>query len=398
MSHYSWVLEREEIPAAHDVENGTRSAAFFMRRGDGDARLRIGRKPERGKAGMYPNSATGGVTSRSPQRWSWLREHVRYRSGDVVVATYPKCGTTLTEQVVLLLLNGGDASALDPLSKNSANYHGKFGKIWPSACIRPNEEVAAHDGSGPEEFVPRSLSWFEARPSPRVIKTHAPVPDLLGGNGSSENESKLAAGAKYIVCTRNPLDACVSYYYHAWNPFKSGWPFGAWVEAWCMGDAHNGCGSWFSWHRGWFDLLKKEPSSILWVHYESFLANPISETLRIAAFLGVSVSPSLIEKVVEESSFSKMKEAATTAAAKGARGNTPAHLRKGNRGGWRTHFASVHGGAEEAARLKTLVEKKFKTLLAGSGLQYDLGDGQMLCASGACSSNNDNDDDADAAT
>jgi hypothetical protein len=37
----------------------------------------------------------------------------------LTVTTFPKCGTTWMEQIVLLLLNGGDVEALDPLSKNS---------------------------------------------------------------------------------------------------------------------------------------------------------------------------------------------------------------------------------------------------------------------------------------
>ena len=39
----------------------------------------------------------------------WLLKSVRYRPSDAVVATYPKCGTTLVEQIVLLLRNGGGA-------------------------------------------------------------------------------------------------------------------------------------------------------------------------------------------------------------------------------------------------------------------------------------------------
>jgi hypothetical protein len=35
----------------------------------------------------------------------------------------------------------------------------------------------------------------------------------------------LPEGMKVIITARNPLDACVSSYYHAFNPYKSGWPF-----------------------------------------------------------------------------------------------------------------------------------------------------------------------------
>jgi hypothetical protein len=46
------------------------------------------------------------------------------------VLTYPKCGTTWTEQAVLLLLNNADASLLDPKTKNSYRVGGIGEKSW----------------------------------------------------------------------------------------------------------------------------------------------------------------------------------------------------------------------------------------------------------------------------
>ena len=51
------------------------------------------------------------------------------RPSDVVIASFPKTGTTLTEQVVLALLAGGDGAKLDPSSQNEwsdARGHGKY--------------------------------------------------------------------------------------------------------------------------------------------------------------------------------------------------------------------------------------------------------------------------------
>ena len=154
---FSYELEREQLDADAD---GFEPFQFWLVKGE--ERLRIGRAPTTpGWKGVHKHAT--GWSSHSPRVKRFLQENVVYRPSDVVIATYPKCGTTLTEQVVLLLLNGGDVSALDPLSKNSANLTGKFGKVWPEACVRSVEDCAAHDGSGPEEFIPRPREWFDVR-------------------------------------------------------------------------------------------------------------------------------------------------------------------------------------------------------------------------------------------
>ena len=54
--------------------------------------------------------------------WSELRrdwaDHM-HRPGDVWVTTFPKCGTTFMEQIVLLLLNGGEG--MPPTAGSNAN-------------------------------------------------------------------------------------------------------------------------------------------------------------------------------------------------------------------------------------------------------------------------------------
>ena len=318
-------------------------------------------------------TANPGGASGDPAHEQWLQDNICYRPNDIVISTFPKCGTTLTENIVLLLLNGGSLERLDPLSKNSVQ-HGVDpmgrGKIWPEGCLVPKFGDKPPNRPPAEEFVPVTLEQFEQLPEPRVIKTHAPVPKLLRGGLPCDGPPRPA---KYIVCTRNPLDACVSCYYHAWNPHKSGWPFEAWALAWLAGAEM--FGSYFTWHREWYLLYSNPPPGveILWVYYEALLESPNAEVQRIADFLGVDyrTDPSLIERVVNGSSFDSMKSAADKAkeSADAAGDTRPSassdHLRKGIAGDWRNHFTPM-------------LSAKFKVAFAAEmeeceGLNYSLG-------------------------
>lgn len=103
----------------------------------------------------------------------------------------------------------------------------------------------------------------------------------------------------WLDVSRNPKDACVSSYYHAFNPFKSGWPFDAWASVWLQG--HVSFGDWFAITKEWLELSQRWPN-VLFVRYEDMKSEP-GKTIRcIAEHIGVAPSDELIDRVVRKRS------------------------------------------------------------------------------------------------
>jgi hypothetical protein len=93
-----------------------------------------------------PQSVISDITYPSTvtlERWQLLNSRVQYRASDILVVSYPKSGTTLIEQCVLLILNGGKKRELCPANKNvySPTASEKGGKIWLEACIDQDMKV-----------------------------------------------------------------------------------------------------------------------------------------------------------------------------------------------------------------------------------------------------------------
>ncbi|KAK3286899.1 hypothetical protein CYMTET_5570 [Cymbomonas tetramitiformis] len=300
----------------------------------------------------------------SQSRYDHLKKIVNMRESDVIVSTYPKCGTTWTEQIVLLLLVGGDIDKLDPIHKNAyrPGANQLVGKVWPEACLE--QEVDENNRKG-GEFVPLSLDEFNAMPSPRLIKTHASVENLIGGNGSSGEP--FLGNAKVIYVTRNPKDACVSSYHHSFNPYKSGWPFHAWAAAFLSGNIP--FGSWFETTKSWLQAQAKYPEQILILHFEEMKKDPATAIRKIAVHLGMQPDEELISKVVQHSAFDSMKSEAAKKAGNSL--NTVDHLRKGDVGDWRNYFSSE--GSEE-------FDRTFQKNMEGVGMTWDTGLGDELTA------------------
>ncbi|CAK0828391.1 unnamed protein product, partial [Prorocentrum cordatum] len=150
------------------------------------------------------------------------------RDGEIVITTFPKCGTTWMQYIVLTLLYKGDASKIvnmdiqSPFLEDMAKGKGKDkdkdkdGKGKDKDKKGKDKKGKDKKGKGKdpeEEKMLRELiawdgsSWFGSRPTPSVYKTHKMPDSVLWEGGIKE-----IAHCKCIVVTRNPKDAMISLY------------------------------------------------------------------------------------------------------------------------------------------------------------------------------------------
>ncbi len=194
---------------------------------------------------------------------------------DVIVATYPKCGTTWAIQIAYQIGFHGD---------------GEFEHIdrvvpWPDKSI-PMENIELDD-----------MSIADTSPTGlHIIKSHL------------ESEYvPYSSEAKYISVLRDPKDMLVSsiFFENEFNRllFDDTVPVDAWVEAFQTDRFIYQ--PWPVFIDSWWRLRERE--NVLILTYEEMKADSSRVIQRIADFLGVRLTSEQLDKVNKESSFAYMK-------------------------------------------------------------------------------------------
>lgn len=169
----------------------------------------------------------------------------RLRPTDILIATYPKAGTTLMQQIVHGLRTGGDMD---------------FDEITE---VVPWIEVA-HD-VGLDLDAPQ-------RAEPRAFKTHL-------------SRDLAPRGGRNIFVVRDPVDSLVSFFH-----FFSGWVFEPGtvsIRDFALHFVFHGTRS----GRYWEHLVSWWPKRLdpdtLWLCFEDIVADLPTATARVADFLGL---------------------------------------------------------------------------------------------------------------
>ena len=298
---------------------------------EGTGGLEIGpiRDDERFGEYVYRHEKVHGIVyppGLTEERMDLFKDQFQGRSTDVYIVTFPKSGTTWTQQVLHLLQNKGEQGDV-PLIR----------------AIPWVERVIA---AGGEEGVKE----IENMPSPRFFKSHSPV-HLF---------PKAEEGAKIVVVGRNPKDTMVSMFHHAKSKvefeFNGDWK--DWYRIFLDGNCESG--DWFEYTLGWWNESQTK-DNVMFFTYEEMKRDPKAMIGRLATFCDIEADENLIDLVVEGSSFNAMKSNTLTNCEQIPQRGEP-HLRKGQVGDWRNYFTVAQNDAFNAL---------YDELMAGSGLDFE---------------------------
>lgn len=261
------------------------------------------------------------------RRW----ERYRPRAGDIVVATYPKCGTTWMQRIVGLL-------------------------IFQSPAPRPVMEVSPWIDRRFPEPVEAVLARIEGQDHRRFLKSHLPLDGL-----------PFHDEVRYIHVARDGRDACLSYHNHGTSltppmlealdgagladetigrPFPRlhadpAAHFHRWLTEGVVPGHADGLPflSFFPFERSWWEA--RRCPNVLLVHHNDLKADLAGEMRRVADFLGITVSAGLWPALVEAAGFAAMRRDGAVlmgSVAAAFQGGAARFFHRGTNGRWRDLF------------------------------------------------------------
>ena len=261
----------------------------------------------------------------------WMEELNSFElcTDDVWIASYPKSGTTWTQQIVKLLQNGGKDD----------------GRKITDAI--PFVDMVTKD---PIFYYQVNLSEL---PFPRAFKSHFTYDLMPCGPPNTKP-------CKYIYVARNPKDISVSLF-HFFQANKVLPPEATWSDffsTFINGDV--GYGSWFDHVLGWW--RHKDDPNVLFLKYEDMKKDLMASVETIAKFIGCTPSKEGLEAIVQQCGFESMKSNPLVNYSWESAHEAKPFMRKGMVGDWKNLFTD-----DQSALFDTTYTERMK----GSGLVFD---------------------------
>ncbi|KAF2354421.1 Sulfotransferase domain [Trinorchestia longiramus] len=307
---------------------------------------------------------------------SYMKYHDQYqafksRPTDIWVASYPKSGTTWTQELVWCLLFTLQSPHLHDLLPARSPFF-EWDGLFPEGMTLDHLPDKDPNKTG--------VMWTllnESLPDPRVIKTHM--------NRELLPCSVDAIKPKIVYVCRDPRDVCVSYYHHAVKLEGFTGDFDTFVKIF-LADA-------LPWAPFWSNVLsywnRRDESNVLFLTFEELKTDMPGVLKRVAKFLGITrggvEGPLSFEEVAaltEHLSFSSMSknpatnnEGLMTAAIRTETSHGIKFMREGK---------SLRRGKFKARAGLLVVSVVRKVRATETGLRPVLEKLQLICAQDRC--------------
>jgi len=243
---------------------------------------------------------------------STLWNDFAFRDDDIVIATYVKSGTTLTQQIVAQLIFDADP-----------DVYGQAVSPWIDFRVTPDAPAQAR-----------------AQTHRRFLKTHLPLRHLV-----------YAPQAKYLFVARDPRDVAWSFHNHLINFTPEAIEAGAkaaagfepppppdpdirrFYHAFLDGPAQSP--AFWPYIQEWWNI--RSLPNILLLHYADIIADLPGQIRRIAAFLDIPLNEKRLPAMAAHCSLAHMRKVAANSPllTRHFQGGAETFINKGTNGRWR---------------------------------------------------------------
>ncbi|KAG7153810.1 Luciferin sulfotransferase-like 1 [Homarus americanus] len=227
---------------------------------------------------------------------------MKWRMGDVVVMTWPKCGTTWMQEIIWTMRNNPDLN--NPLADMSITSRVPFIDMdmfmLAETLQNPNPDnpllsdfLKVCPGANPADGV--QLQLATVMPDPRTIKTHIPL-SLL--------HPTILDNSKVVFVARNPRDVIVSLHHH-YRIVKSLNFTGSMDNFvnYFVNDKLLYGPYWLHVQEAW---AKRHHPNFHFIFYEDLKADIMTELNKLNKFLGLNLTKKQLCNVADYTSFNRM--------------------------------------------------------------------------------------------
>ncbi|OMO72984.1 hypothetical protein COLO4_27325 [Corchorus olitorius] len=282
-----------------------------------------------------------------------INDHFKPRPTDIILSTFPKCGTTWLRAIIFAILH-----------RNSYGFDENHPLLKSNPLnLVPFLEILIQEGGS-----------IETLSSPRFLSSHLPFSLFPKSMTMAAASSSPCDGGRFVYICREPKDVLVSMWHYMNKlrgrvaeelpPLSLEQAF----DLFCKGVTFSG--SYWDHVLEYWKASLESPNKVLFLKYEDLKREPSGNVRKLADFLDLPFSveeenEGMVEKIVELCSFENLsnldvnKNGKTPGKHPGANSD---FFRKGQIGDWRNHLTP---------QMIEVLDKTTKEKFQDTGLSFD---------------------------